>query len=118
MSLQPLIPPGARTLWLRLKGTMKKRSALNPSSASLTVHASPARPPPITITLFAAAGMRSFLPELTELVALSADEADVMVDVLDHILKALPKRNGPALAVLAGSREGRLRQLSQCPREL
>ncbi len=42
----------AQTLWLRLTGTMENRSTATPSSASLMVQASPANPPPTTITRF------------------------------------------------------------------
>ena len=50
ISLQALMPPCAQTLWLRLTGTIEKRSTPTPSSASLIVQASPASPPPTTIT--------------------------------------------------------------------
>ena len=52
MSLQALIPPWAQTLWLRLTGTIEKRSTLIPSSANLIVQAKPASPPPTTMTRF------------------------------------------------------------------
>src|SRR3954469_18223608 len=56
MSLHALIPPCAQTECDRFTGTIENRSTLTPSSASLIVQASPANPPPTTITrLFAAA---------------------------------------------------------------
>src|SRR5687767_13196647 len=52
MSLQALMPPCAQTECDRLTGTIENRSTVTPSSASLMVHASPASPPPTTITRF------------------------------------------------------------------
>src|SRR5262249_51897274 len=46
ISLQALIPPCAQTECERLTGTIENRSTSTPSSASLIVQASPAKPPP------------------------------------------------------------------------
>ena len=47
----PLIPPWAQTEWERFTGWNEIRSTLVPSSAIFIVAASPASPPPMTITL-------------------------------------------------------------------
>src|SRR6266850_3656084 len=52
MSLVALIPPCAQTECDRLTGTIENRSTVTPSSASLIAQASPANPPPTTITFF------------------------------------------------------------------
>src|ERR1700709_417843 len=54
-SLAALIPPWAQTECERLTGTMEKRSTLPPASAILMTAARPARPPPTTMILGAAA---------------------------------------------------------------
>src|SRR5450759_1563709 len=46
----PLMPPWAQTEWLRLTGTIEKRSTPIPISAARTAVMSPARPPP-TMTI-------------------------------------------------------------------
>src|SRR3954470_14206497 len=52
MSLHALIPPCAQTECERFTGTIENRSTFTPSSASLMVQASPASPPPTTMTRF------------------------------------------------------------------
>src|ERR1051326_1243740 len=98
MSLHALMPPCAQTLWLRFTGTMENRSTPTPSSASLIVQASPASPPPTTITRFLDAKAISTsvrdqrLPhQLSELLALVNDELQVVFQVSDVSLQQLAK---------------------------
>src|SRR5690606_16795494 len=107
-SLQALMPPWAQTLCERLTGTMENRSTGTPSSASLMVAASPASPPPTTITRFLVAAAIcscpfpvrfspaarcssparrpcSLLVSGLQPSALGLDEAYVMLQVLDRM---------------------------------
>src|SRR5882757_7057891 len=98
MSLQALMPPCAQTECDRLTGTIEKRSTVTPSSASLIVAASPANPPPTTITRFFAAAIFElsvgFLLRnkwsavrtlLSQCLALLGDELQVMIQVRDGV---------------------------------
>src|SRR5512132_1758773 len=58
----PLIPPCAQTEWLRLTGTIEKRSTPIPISAARTAVMSPARPPP-TMMIRSFSAMRSLQAE-------------------------------------------------------
>src|ERR1700687_1571540 len=46
----PLMPPCAQTEWLRLTGTIEKRSTETPTAATRIAAIRPARPPPTTTT--------------------------------------------------------------------
>src|SRR5436190_23082742 len=88
ISLQALIPPCAQTECERLTGTIEKRSTSTPSSASLMVQASPASPPPTTMTRFFAFAIIS--PHLfSHRRAFCVEEFQVMFQVTGRILDEL-----------------------------
>src|SRR4051812_38616893 len=116
MSLQALIPPCAQTLWLRFTGTMENRSTATPSSASFTHTASPASPPPTTITrLFDAAAMMMSLQRLAELRPLLVNELQVMLEVLGIDLERLQQGHLAALVVHTKTLPRGLRSAAQHP---
>src|ERR671915_546432 len=128
ISLQALIPPCAQTECDRFTGTIENRSTVTPSSASLMVQASPASPPPTTITRFLE-GKAIVLPcsgdpqlALPHLLAhhfpLAVDEPHVMVQVLDGVLQHVRERLPAALSMPAGAGEGLVRELAEQLREL
>src|SRR3954465_12491440 len=114
ISLQALIPPCAQTECDRFTGTIENRSTLTPSSASLIVQASPARPPPTTITRFLLGIAMISLPHfLAHLGAFLVNEVDVMVEMVDRRLQVSGDRQFAALVVRAFARPCLLRQLAQ-----
>src|SRR5262245_66447753 len=112
MSLQALIPPCAQTEWLRFTGTIEKRSTLTPSSASLIVHASPASPPPTTMTRFfgAAIGNPVALRFLSYRGTLLVQKLQVMLQMLAGAFDKLRQRALAVFRMRAGSFERRIRK--------
>src|SRR5436305_10341182 len=94
---------------------MEKRSTSTPSSASLTVHAKPASPPPITITRFFAVAMVSFgSPHLfTHLGPLLMNEFEMVFQMARDVAEQLVQSHWAVLAVVADARERAVRQLAQ-----
>src|SRR6476646_9298083 len=74
----PLIPPCAQTEWLRLTGTIEKRSTPIPISAARTAVMRPARPPPTMMIRSFSAISTALQPE-----RLDAPDADVRQDQED-----------------------------------